>query len=40
VPPAALDTAPDCLIVSRYGVGVDNIPVEHATSLGVVIGDL
>ena len=27
VPPAALDAAPRCLVVSRYGVGVDNIPV-------------
>jgi D-3-phosphoglycerate dehydrogenase len=37
VPPEALDAAPNCLIVSRYGVGVDNIPVDHATSLGIVV---
>src|ERR671937_405999 len=37
VPPAALDVAPDCLVVSRYGVGVDNIPVAHATDLGVLV---
>lgn len=37
VPAAALDAAPNCLVVSRYGVGVDNIPVEHATSLGVLV---
>jgi D-3-phosphoglycerate dehydrogenase len=37
VPAAALDVAPDCLVVSRYGVGVDNIPVEHATSLGILV---
>jgi D-3-phosphoglycerate dehydrogenase len=37
VPEAALDVAPNCLVVSRYGVGVDNIPVEHATSLGVLV---
>lgn len=37
VPAAALDAAPDCLVVSRYGVGVDNIPVERATELGVLV---
>lgn len=37
VPPAALDAAPRCLVVSRYGVGLDNIPVEHATSLGILV---
>ena len=37
MPIAALDAAPDCLLVSRYGVGVDNIPVEHATSLGILV---
>lgn len=37
VPPAALDAAPGCLVVGRYGVGLDNIPVEHATELGVVV---
>jgi D-3-phosphoglycerate dehydrogenase len=37
VPAAALDAAPKCLVVSRYGVGVDNIPVDHATSLGVLV---
>jgi D-3-phosphoglycerate dehydrogenase len=37
VPAAALDAAPNCLVVSRYGVGVDNIPVDHATSLGVLV---
>ena len=31
VPTAALDAAPRCLVVSRYGVGLDNIPVDHAT---------
>jgi D-3-phosphoglycerate dehydrogenase len=25
------------LIVSRYGIGLDNIPVEHATRLGLVV---
>ncbi|HEY7381395.1 MAG TPA: C-terminal binding protein [Gaiella sp.] len=37
VPPAALDAAPGCLVVARYGVGVDNIPVKHATKLGIVV---
>jgi D-3-phosphoglycerate dehydrogenase / 2-oxoglutarate reductase len=37
VPMAALDAALNCLVVSRYGVGVDNIPVDHATNLGVVV---
>jgi len=37
VPPEALDRAPECLVVSRYGVGVDNIPVDHATELGVLV---
>jgi D-3-phosphoglycerate dehydrogenase / 2-oxoglutarate reductase len=37
VPPAALDSAPRCIAVSRYGIGVDNIPVDHATELGIVV---
>jgi D-3-phosphoglycerate dehydrogenase len=37
VPPAALDAAPNCLVVSRYGVGVDNIPVDRATELGILV---
>src|SRR5262245_38854304 len=37
VPPQALDRAPGCLVVSRYGVGVDNIPVDHATELGILV---
>jgi D-3-phosphoglycerate dehydrogenase len=37
VPSEALDAAPRCLVVSRYGVGVDNIPVEHATGLGILV---
>jgi D-3-phosphoglycerate dehydrogenase len=40
VPPAALDAAPGCLVVARYGVGVDNIPVEHATALGIVVANV
>jgi D-3-phosphoglycerate dehydrogenase / 2-oxoglutarate reductase len=37
VPPDALDAAPRCLVVSRYGVGLDNIPVDHATQLGILV---
>ncbi len=37
VPPEALDAATRCLLVSRYGVGLDNIPVEHATDLGILV---
>jgi D-3-phosphoglycerate dehydrogenase len=37
VPPEAVEAAPRCVVVSRYGVGVDNIPVERATELGVVV---
>lgn len=37
IPPTVLDAAPRCRIVSRYGIGLDNIPVEHATQLGIVV---
>src|SRR5262245_6206751 len=37
VTPAVLDAAPRCRIVSRYGVGLDNIAVEHATGLGILV---
>jgi D-3-phosphoglycerate dehydrogenase len=37
VPAAALDAATRCRIVSRYGIGLDNIPVAHATELGIVV---
>jgi D-3-phosphoglycerate dehydrogenase len=37
VTPAVLDAAPHCRIVSRYGVGVDNIAVAHATELGIPV---
>jgi D-3-phosphoglycerate dehydrogenase len=37
VTPAVLDAAPRCLVVGRYGVGLDNIAVDHATGLGVVV---
>ncbi len=37
VPEAALDASPGCLVVARYGVGIDNIPVAHATGLGIPV---
>lgn len=37
VPAAALDVATRCRIVSRYGIGLDNIPVAHATELGMIV---
>lgn len=37
VPVAALHAAPRCRIVSRYGIGLDNIPVDAATQLGIVV---
>jgi D-3-phosphoglycerate dehydrogenase len=37
VPPEALEAAPDCLVVSRSGIGVDNIPVDRATELGIIV---
>ena len=37
VPEEALDAARQCLVVARYGVGVDNIPVARATELGMLV---
>jgi D-3-phosphoglycerate dehydrogenase len=37
VPSTALDRATRCRIVARYGIGLDNIPVAHATALGMVV---
>ena len=37
MPAEALEAAPGCVVVSRYGVGVDNIPVERATELGIMV---
>jgi D-3-phosphoglycerate dehydrogenase len=34
---AVLDAAPNCRTVARYGVGLDNIDVAHATDLGMVV---
>ncbi len=32
-----INAAPDCRIVSRLGIGLDNIDVEHATSRGILV---
>jgi D-3-phosphoglycerate dehydrogenase len=37
VTPAVLDAAPRCRIVGRYGIGLDNIAVAHATRLGILV---
>ncbi|MBI3962184.1 MAG: C-terminal binding protein [Deinococcus sp.] len=37
VTPAVLDAARRCMLVSRYGIGLDNIAVEHATRLGILV---
>jgi D-3-phosphoglycerate dehydrogenase len=37
VPVELLDAAPRCRMVSRYGIGLDNIPVARATELGMVV---
>ncbi len=37
VPEVSLVAAPRCLVVSRFGVGVDNIPVDRATELGILV---
>ena len=34
---AVLDAAPRCRVVSRYGIGLDNIAVSRATELGIVV---
>src|SRR6185369_11217487 len=40
LPDEVLDAARRCLVVARYGIGVDNIPVEHATELGIVVANV
>ena len=37
VTPAVVDAAPNCRIITRYGVGLDNIPVAHATARGIPV---
>jgi D-3-phosphoglycerate dehydrogenase / 2-oxoglutarate reductase len=40
VPAEVLDAAPRCRTVARYGVGVDNIDVDHATRLGMLVSNV
>jgi D-3-phosphoglycerate dehydrogenase len=40
VPAEVLDSADRCLTVARYGVGVDNIDVAHATHLGILVSNV
>ncbi|WP_405181054.1 C-terminal binding protein [Nocardia sp. NBC_01377] len=40
VPAEVLDAAPRCRTVARYGVGVDNIDVAHATRLGILVSNV
>ncbi|WP_322040211.1 hydroxyacid dehydrogenase [Burkholderia diffusa] len=43
LPADVLDAAPDLQVVSRHGVGYDNIPVDYCTSRGIpvtVVGDV
>ncbi len=37
VPAEALDIAPNCQMISRYGIGLDNIPIGRATELGMLV---
>jgi D-3-phosphoglycerate dehydrogenase / 2-oxoglutarate reductase len=37
IPVAVLEAATRCRVVSRYGIGLDNIPVQRATELGIVV---
>lgn len=37
VTPAVLEAAPRCQVVARYGIGLDNIAVDHATGLGIAV---
>lgn len=39
IAPEVLDAAPRCLVISRYGIGLDNIPVDHATRLGIAVAN-
>jgi D-3-phosphoglycerate dehydrogenase / 2-oxoglutarate reductase len=40
IPAAALVAAPDCVIVSQFGTGVDHIPVDEATRLGILVANV
>jgi D-3-phosphoglycerate dehydrogenase len=40
VPAAVLEAAGRCVTVARYGVGLDNIDIETATRLGIVVSNV
>ncbi|MCX4596732.1 C-terminal binding protein [Streptomyces sp. NBC_01549] len=40
VTPAVLRAAPKCRTVARYGVGIDNIAVDVATELGILVSNV
>jgi D-3-phosphoglycerate dehydrogenase len=40
IPPAVLEGAPRCLIVAQFGTGVDHIPVDVATRLGILVANV
>lgn len=40
VPEVAVRAAERCVVIGRYGVGVDNIPVDLATELGIVVANV
>ncbi|HEX7926300.1 MAG TPA: C-terminal binding protein [bacterium] len=37
VTPKVIDAAPNCRLIVRYGIGLDNIAVDHATKLGIPV---
>src|SRR5690349_15959216 len=37
LPGELLERCPGCRIVARFGIGLDNIPVETATRLGIPV---
>jgi D-3-phosphoglycerate dehydrogenase len=37
VPAALIDAAPNCRIIARLGIGLDNIDVRHATERGIPV---
>lgn len=37
VSPAVIDAASKVVIISRYGVGLDNVPVDYATENGILV---
>jgi D-3-phosphoglycerate dehydrogenase / 2-oxoglutarate reductase len=40
IPVAVLEAATRCRVVCRYGIGLDNIPVQRATELGILVANV